>query len=102
MPNALPATRDTGARIAQRVVAELRVQVGEHREDRVVHEADGVAVGRGARDALGADLARGARLVLDTIGCPRLSDIFAAITRATVSTAVPACSGTIMRIGFAG
>jgi hypothetical protein len=37
-----------------------------------------------------------------TIGRPRLCDIFCAMARATLSTAVPACSGTSIVIGRDG
>ena len=51
--------------VFQRVVRQLRIQVRQHRQYRIVDEADGVAVRRGFGDALGADLARCAGLVLD-------------------------------------
>ncbi len=37
-----------------------------------------------------------------TMVCPMLADIFCASRRAATSTALPAASGTIMRIGLLG
>ena len=71
-----------------RVVRQALEEAGVH-DERVGGHEQGVAVGRGAGDLLGADVAAGARLVLDDDGCPQRFWSSSPSRRARMSMPVP-------------
>ena len=61
-----------------------------------------VAVRRRMRDEVRADVAGGARTVVDDERCPSSSASFGVTSRVVMSAPAPGGNGTMMRTGFAG